>query len=112
MTDVRAIKSAVAALAGRESQAKTLPAKDGTTPLPAVVGQGRMRLNGSAVSPNASAGIASPLTEPDAATRTYHAARIVTTTDGVFTFEIEDLATIAMTDANGRDVALEFDAPA
>jgi hypothetical protein len=58
MTDVRAIKSAVAALAGRDAQTKTLPARDGNTPLPAVVGQGRMRLNGSAVSTGA--GIASP----------------------------------------------------
>ena len=56
-------------------------------------------------------GIASPLTEPDATTRTYHTSRTITTTDGVFTFVLQDLATIDMTDANGAAVVMEFDAP-
>ena len=54
------------------------------------------------------AGIASPLTEPDYTTRTWHTAREVTTTDGIFTFVIEDIASLDMVDANGADVVLQF----
>ena len=56
-------------------------------------------------------GIASPLTEPDAAMRTYHTSRNISTSDGVFTFVVYDLATIDMLDATGASVVMEFDAP-
>lgn len=56
-------------------------------------------------------GIASPLTEPDYATRTFHAAVTLTTTDGVFTLEIEPLATIDLLDRNSNPVRIEYAAP-
>jgi hypothetical protein len=52
--------------------------------------------------------IASPLTEPDYTTRTWHDAREVTTTDGIFTFIVEDLASVDMLDANNAAVQLIF----
>lgn len=54
------------------------------------------------------AGIASPLTEPDYTTRTWHDSREVTTTDGIFTFIVEDLASVDMLDANNAAVQLIF----
>jgi hypothetical protein len=56
----------------------------------------------------ASAGIASPLVEQDYAERTWHAAYDLTTTDGVFTFAVEDLAAIQLADANGQPVVIQF----
>lgn len=55
-----------------------------------------------------SAGIASPLVEPDYAERVWHAAYDLTTTDGVFTFTVEDLAVIQLADANGQPVEIQF----
>jgi hypothetical protein len=110
MTDVRAIKSAVAALAGRDVQTKTLPARDGNTPLPAVVGQGRMRLNGSAAS-STSGSIAAPLTEQDYATRTWHSPQVIYSTDGIWAWSFDFPLQINLTDANGASVPLVLDAP-
>lgn len=50
--------------------------------------------------------IASPLTEQS---RTYHADKLVTTSDGLFTLHIANPDTINFKDANNKDVALTFD---
>lgn len=55
-----------------------------------------------------SGGIASPLTEPDAATREYWPGGWKTT-DGLFSFPA--LKVIKMNDANGEAVELRFDEP-
>jgi hypothetical protein len=57
-------------------------------------------------------GISSPLTEPDAGTRTYHAAYSLTSSDGLLVFEVEPLATMDMTDADGGAVQFIFADPA
>jgi len=54
------------------------------------------------------AGIAGPLVEQDYAYRLWHTAYDLTTTDGVFTFSIEDLAEISLTDSNDRPVVIQF----
>lgn len=53
-------------------------------------------------------GIASPITEADYTTRTWHDAREIYTTDGIFTFIIEDLKTVDMMDGNGAPVQFVY----
>jgi hypothetical protein len=53
-------------------------------------------------------GISSPLTETPG-TRTFHTPRVVTTTDGMFTFALRRVATITMTDATDAEVLMEFE---
>lgn len=72
---------------------------------------GRSSASPAAAATGTTAGIASPLTEPDYTAREYHAATVLTTTDGVFTLEIEPLAAVALQDANSAAVRIEFAAP-
>lgn len=58
-----------------------------------------------------SAGIASPLTEPNYARRGYHPAVVLTSSDGAFTIEVQPLAHIELEDALGLPVEIEFAAP-
>ena len=89
--------------------------QNGGYPLPPPIARARIgpasgigRITGGGSSQQATAGIASPLTEPDYTTRTWHTASAITTTDGIFTFVIEELASIDLTDANGAPVIIEF----
>ena len=81
-----------------------LPPLDQPGPIPAGVGIG-------STSGGSSAGIASPLSEPDPSQRTYHPARQVESSDGLFAIEYQPLASIVMADATGREVVLEFGDP-
>jgi hypothetical protein len=56
------------------------------------------------------AGIASPLTEPDYTARTWHATRSITDTSGLFTIEYECVEEVVMEDANSapNEVRLIF----
>lgn len=54
------------------------------------------------------AGIASPLSESDYDARAWHPEKTLVSTDGIFTFKVRFLQSIALTDANGRDVVMEF----
>jgi len=56
-------------------------------------------------------GIASPLTEPDAADRTYHPEQALTSSDGVFTLLIEPLHRLVLQDANSAEVVVEYAIP-
>src|SRR5690554_1037409 len=63
------------------------------------------------------AGIASPLTEgsqtpgaPQLA-RAYHQPQTVTSTDGIFVWEVEAIATMQMFDANGSEALFHFADP-
>lgn len=53
-------------------------------------------------------GIASPLTEPDYLARTWHATRVLTSADGIFTIEYSAPSLLKLVDANGNacDIAL------
>lgn len=82
-----------------------LPPLEQPTPIPAGVGVGAPSGGGS------SAGIASPLSEPDPTSRTYHAARQLQSSDGLFAIEYQPLKSLSMTDATGREVVLEFADP-
>lgn len=56
-------------------------------------------------------GIASPLTEPDYTLREHHPDVVLTSSDGVFTLEVQPLAAIELVDANGTPVRIEYAAP-
>lgn len=57
------------------------------------------------------AGIASPLTEPDVTAREYHDTQLVTSADGLFTLPVKPVKKLVMADANGAEVVIEFAAP-
>ena len=57
------------------------------------------------------AGIASPLVETDYADREFHAAVVITSTDGLFTLRIKPVKKIYMKDAASKDAVLEFKSP-
>lgn len=102
----RAFQKSVAQLASASSRRIAIRANPPTRPRPAipvVVGVGAVGTGG---------GVASPLTEPDADDRTFHAIpRTVTSTDGVFTVELRDIQKVEMNDANGNLVEFIFDQP-
>ncbi len=54
------------------------------------------------------AGIASPLTEPDINAREYHGTPL-TSSDGLFTMPA--VKKVVLEDANGREVVMEYDDP-
>ena len=56
-------------------------------------------------------GIASPLTELDAATREYWPERTIQSDYALFAVRLKPLKTVYMEDANGNDVVLQFDEP-
>jgi hypothetical protein len=56
-------------------------------------------------------GIASPLTEPDAATRTWHSAITYNSTDGLWSFQMSHPHTIDFLDDNDQEVQFIYDAP-
>ena len=86
---------------------KTLVPRAPATAIPASAGAGRP----SQATGAGTAGIASPLTEPDAATRQYHANAAAITTDGVFTWVIKPIKQVDMRDAGNAVVALIFADP-
>lgn len=66
------------------------------------------RGTGAYVAPPASSGgIASPVTETPN-TRTFHESVIRTSMDGAVFFEVRAAKTVAMTDANGAEVVMEY----
>lgn len=76
------------------------------TPKLKAVGIGRPTANASGT-----AGIASPLTEPDYTTRTWHTAQTLTSTDGIWAIQVQHVATIDMVDDNGLAVQFSYDGP-
>jgi hypothetical protein len=56
-------------------------------------------------------GIASPLTEPSYAAREFHPVQTLTSSDGLFVWELEPIKKIVMTDANDEPVVQIFAVP-
>lgn len=82
---------------------RSLPTTRARPTIPGVVGVGAVGAGG---------GVASPFTETDANDRTFHTLpRTITSTDGVFTLEVQDIETLDMTDANANDVQFIFGQP-
>lgn len=82
-------------------------------PLPPAAGQAAIpgRGEGKPTAGGSGGGIASPLTEPDAAERTYHPEQALTSSDGVFTIMIEPLQRLVLQDANSAEVVVEYAIP-
>lgn len=79
------------------------------TPIPASRGVGRPAPGNS--SSSGGAGIASPLTEKAYADRTYHSAKTITSSDGIFTLVVNPAKKLIFYDANGEKVEVIFQAP-
>lgn len=86
---------------------KTLPAAVVRSGINATTGIGAITGSGGS-----GGGIASPLTELSAATRTYHDSTILESTDGIFSFVVENLHTIDLFDGTGSPVQIIYDNPA
>ena len=56
-------------------------------------------------------GIASPLTEPDYAMRSYWDYKTLTSQDGLLTFYVQPIKQLAMEDADTAEVIFNFDEP-
>lgn len=95
--------------AGRRPD-KSLSPRAPATAIPSAAGAARPKR--PAGSGTGTAGIASPLTEPDYGTRTWHDDALTTTsTDGTLTILWDLPATIDLTDANSEPVQIILDAP-
>lgn len=99
-------KTAIQNLAEKRKEPSDLAAAAIPAPIQAQTGLGRPATAGTGT-----AGIASPLTEPDYTTRTFHAAQTLLSTDGIWAWQIEYVATIDLTDDNGQPVQMILDAP-
>lgn len=109
MTDTARLQKDIKAIVGKPQQTKTLAKRDDAAPLPSSVGAAKPKLDGSQVP---STGIAGPLTEPDAALRTYHAAyTTMTTSDGLFSIRIHHPQTFKLQDGLERPIDWTLDAP-
>lgn len=109
MTDTARLQKDIQAIVGTPTKPKTLGKRDNAAPLPSAIGTAKPKLDGSQV---ASTGIAGPLTEPDAAERTYHAAyTTMTTSDGLFSIRIHHPQTFKLQDGLERPFDWTLDAP-
>lgn len=104
--NLRANISNVAGLTIEIPARKELPNVDQKASISAAQGKGR----DTTVKPGSSGGgtIATPLTEQS---RTYHADKIATSSDGLFTFHYANVNEINFTDANSKPIKLVFSNP-
>ena len=77
--------------------------------IPITAGSARPRKPTGASS--GTAGIASPLTEPDYEDRTYHSVQSYTSVDGIWVIELYPVHEIIMQDDNGAEAKFIYDAP-
>lgn len=84
---------------------RSLPTVPPVGPLPASQGRGVYERKGRA----SSGGMASPLTETGE--RIYHPAVLLTTTDGIFTLQVQHVAQLHMTDVDGTEHEFNYQNP-
>jgi hypothetical protein len=97
------VVSDLQALQGPARQQRTLP------PLGAVGGKPAQRGRATYQPPaGQGGGIASPLTEPDAAQREYYDSTLVPTSDGLMWMRVRPTKKIVMQDGNGAELVMEF----
>lgn len=56
-------------------------------------------------------GIASPLTETAYSSRTWHAVKTITSSDGLLHLRVKPIKAVTFTDANGATVVMDYKAP-
>ena len=102
----RTTQESIQRLAATREDPEPLPAAARPAPKAAATGIGRpIGAQGTG------GGAVGPFTEQDATTRTYHTARVLTATDGVLSFEVQDLASMDLVDGLGVGFQMVFDAP-
>lgn len=106
MTDQ--IKQDINALVERPSAQRTLPPVELVGGFESQRGYAAYQSSGGG---GGTGGIASPLTETDASTRTYHTDSLILSGDMLFGMMLHPVASIFMKDANGSGVELRFDIP-
>ena len=84
----------------------TLTKRDAKGTRAATVGTGSYKA--PATTGTTGVGIASPLTEDSYATREFHPAQTLWTSDGYFAWEVKAPKKIVQTDANGAEVVQQF----
>ena len=111
MSDSRTLQTDLVRLvdAGRRP-AKTLGERPDAAAIPSAAGSAKPKR--PAGSGTGTAGIASPLTETAYEDREHYDAVTVTSTDGIFSFQVRRLKHMEMLDANGAEVVLDFKEPA
>jgi len=85
--------------------AKALPGAKTATEIPPRVGSASPKYA------TGGGGIASPLTETAYANRTYHAAKTITSTDGLLTWQVDPIHHIFFTDNNNSPVEIIYKEP-
>lgn len=102
----RTAQESLQSLAATRQDQEPLPAAARPKPKTVAISIGR-----PAGTQGTGGGTVGPFTETDATTRTYHTARVLEATDGILTFEVEDLATMDFTDGLGTAFQMVCDAP-
>ena len=85
---------------------------DPLAPASAPVGIPAKTGSGDIVSASGTAGIASPLIENSYEAREWFSPTTLTSSDGLLSFSIRRVKTVAMTDSKGASVVLKFKEPA
>lgn len=101
------LTEALRAMMAGDSSTNVVPALKPRGAAPAVVSA--VPLPGAAK--GSGGGIASPLDETAYADRTWHAEKIISSTDGLFSLRIKPVASIKFKDAAQADVVIQFKAP-
>lgn len=102
-SDTARLQKDMQAIVGQPTPAKTLQRRDAAAPLPAAVGAAKPKLSGSQRASGGS--IASPITEQS---RTSHAAKSMTSSDGLFTLFYQNVNEITAEDAYGKTVVMAY----
>ena len=105
----KAFRDDLRALADSETENKALPPAQERPPIPA--SRGVATYAPPPTVPSSGGGIASPLTETDFNSRTYHETSIALSGDFLLGMEIKPIKQITMTDADGQIVLMRYADP-
>lgn len=105
----KAFRDDLRALADSETENKALPPARERQPIPAA--RGIATYTPPPTAPSSGGGIASPLTETDFNSRTYHETSIALSGDFLLGMEIKPIKQITMTDADGQVVLMRYADP-
>ena len=105
----RKMRDDMRALAENNRAERTLPVLTPRGASPAK--RGNASWSGGAPTATSGGGIASPLTEPSFAARTYHASSEFLSSDFLMAMEVKPVKSIAMKDAGNFNVIMNYAAP-
>ncbi|MDF3932154.1 hypothetical protein [Pseudomonas citronellolis] len=108
MANTSQLKSDLNRLTDAERKARSLAALEERGSRPATTGTGSFT---APAATGTGGGIASPLTEASYLERTYWPDKVITSTDGLFSFKIKPIRAIRQLDANNAEVIQQFAEP-